>query len=124
MTPEVVIALDASAGDAILYATALETLAIAMEVVALVGMQPFGPAPWPDRQAPGGGQVVDERFEDHRHKVVSVGLRDVEHQRNACSVGHDMALAAELAPVVELGPVCGPPGGLGTLAPSMLARLK
>ena len=122
VAPEPVMALDAPAGDAVLNATALEMVAAAMEVVALVGLQALGPASWPARQAPDSGQVVDELFEDDR--VVPVGSRDAEHQRDASSVGHDVALAAELAPVSGVGARVRAPRGLGTLAPSMLARLK
>ncbi len=122
MTPEAVIALDAPAGDAVLNATALEMVAAAMEVVALVGMQSFGPAPWPARQTPDSGQVVDELFEDDR--VVPVGSRDAKHQRDARSVGHDVAFAAELATVGRVGARVRAPRGLATLAPSMLARLN
>ncbi len=50
MTPEPVVALDAPAGDAVLNATALEMVAAAMEVVALVSVQALGPASWPARQ--------------------------------------------------------------------------
>ena len=122
VTPEPVIALDAPAGDAVLNATALEMGAAAMEVVALVRVQVLGPASWPARQAPDSGQVVDELFEDDR--VVPVGSCDAEHQRDARSVGHDVAFAAELAAVGRVGARVRTPRGLGTLAPSMLARLK
>ena len=122
MTPEPVIALDAPAGDAVLNATALEMVAAAMEVVALVGVQALGPASWPARQAPDSGQVVDELFEDDR--VVQVGSCDAEHQRDARPVGHDVAFAAELAAVGRVGARVRTPRGLATLAPSMLARLK
>ena len=122
MTPEPVIALDAPASNAILNPTALEMLTTAMEVVSLVGMQPLRPTSWPARQASDSRQVVDELFEDDR--VVPVGSRDAEHQRDASSVGHDVALAAELAPVSGVGARVRAPRGLGTLAPSMLARLK
>ena len=122
VTPEPVIALDAPAGNAILNAMALEMVAAALEIVALVGVQPFRPAFWPARQAPDSRQVVDELLEDHR--VMPVGACDAEHQRDARSVSHDVTLAAELAPVGGVGARVRTPRGLGTLAPSMLARLK
>jgi hypothetical protein len=122
VAPEPVIALDAPAGDTVLNATALGMVAAPMEVVALVDVQALGPASWPARQAPYSGQVVDELFEDDR--VVPVGSRDAEHQRDACSVGHDVAFAAELAAVGRVGARVRTLRGLGTLAPSMLARLK
>jgi hypothetical protein len=44
MTPEPVVALDAPA--AVLNASPLQMFATAMEVVALVGVQPLEPASW------------------------------------------------------------------------------
>ena len=122
VAPEPVVALDAPTGDAVLDTAPLQMFATAMEVITLVSVQPLGPASRSARQSSNGGQVVDEFLEDHG--VVPVGPRDAEHERDARSIGHNVALAAELAAVGRVGARVRTPRGLGTLAPSMLARLK
>ena len=108
VAPEPVIALDAPASDAVLNAMALEMVAAAMEVVALVSVHALGPASWPARQAPNSGQVVDELFEDDR--VVPVGSRDTERQWMPTRSVTTWRLLPSLPRSVGLGPVCGPPG--------------
>ncbi len=109
VAPEPIIALDASAGDAIFDASALELSTASRVVVALVRMQLPRPPPRPARLTTHRRQGVDQFLEDHR--IVAVGARDTEDQRDALGVRDEVALAAELAPVRGLGPVCGPPGG-------------
>jgi hypothetical protein len=101
VTPEPVIALDALVGDPLPNATTLQMVATVMKVVTLVDVQPFVPALWPPQQVSDSGRVVDGLFEGHRARLV--GSREAEHQRDARSVGHEMALAAELAPVGGVG---------------------
>ena len=120
---EPVVALDAAAGDAIFDAAQLPMRTTACEVIALVCMQLGWPAAWPSRLASDSRQRVYQRLEDHR--VVAVGTSDAEHERDAVDVRHEVALHSEPAAVRRVGPgVQTPPGGLATLAPSMLARPK
>jgi len=119
---EPIIALDASAGDAILDASALEVSTASRVVVTLVRMQFSGPAARPSPLAAHRRQGVDQFVEDHR--IVTVGPSDAEDQRDALAVRDEVALAAKLAPVRGVGPRVRAPRGLGTLAPSMLTRLK
>ena len=122
VAPEPVIALNTSAGDAILDTAAREVRAAARKVVDLVGMQLCGPAARPARLAAHGRQGVYQLLEDHR--IMAVGPGDAEHQRDALAIRDEVALAAEFAPVRGVGPCVRAPRGLGTLAPSMQARLK
>lgn len=119
---EAIIAFDALARDSDLDAAAAQMSAATFVVIALVGMKPVGPAagfaqaPWHR------GQRIDEILEDHG--VMPVGPRDAKDQWDAMAVGDEVALAAEFAPVRRVGTCVGAPRGLGTLAPSRLARLK
>ena len=122
VAPEPIIALDASAGDAILDPAAFEMGAASRKVVTLVRMQFPGPPARLASPAAHRRQGVDQFLEDHR--VVAVGPGDAEDQRDALAVRDEVAFAAEFAPVRGVGPRVRAPRGLGTLAPSMLTRLK
>ncbi len=111
---EPIIALDASAGDAILDASALEMSTASRVVVTLVRMQFARPAARPSSLAAHRRQGVDQFVEDHR--IVTVGPSDAEDQRDALAVRDEVALAAKLAPVGGVGPRVRAPRGLGTLA--------
>lgn len=63
---------------------------------------------------------IERGFECHR--VVPVGARDRDGQRNASCVYDDVPFRPELAPVCRVGAGFLAPRGLGTLAPSILAR--
>mgnify|MGYP003617906766 FL=1 len=122
MTPEPVIALDATPGNTPRNAKLAQMSAATREVIALVGMQLVRPAPRPTATATHRWQGIDQLLEHHR--VMPVGARDAEDQRDALAVRDDVALAAELAPVRRVGAGVLAPRGLATLAASMLARLK
>lgn len=122
VAPEPIIALDALAGDAILDASALEMSTASRVVVTLVRVQFLGPPARPASLATYRRQGVDQFLEDHG--IVTVGPGDAEDQRDALAVRDEVALAAEFAPVRGVGPRVRAPRGLGTLAPSMLTRLK
>jgi hypothetical protein len=120
--PKSVIALDASAGDTVPNTETLEVRAAPGEVIALVCMQLGGPAPRPARLAAHARQGVDQLLKDHR--IMAIGPGDAKHQWDALAVRDEVALAAKFAPVRGVGPCVRAPRGLGTLAPSIQARLK
>jgi len=122
MAPEPVVTLDAFAGNTILDTAALEVGAASGVVIALVRMQLAGPVAWPARFAAHSRQGIDQLLKDHR--IMAVGPGDAKDQRDALAVRDDVALAAEFSPVRGVGPRVRAPRGLGTLAPSTLARLK
>ncbi len=122
VAPEPIIVLNTSAGNTVLDTPALEVRAAAGKVVAFVGMQLVGPAPRPAWLATHGRQGIDQFLKDHR--TMAVGSGDAKRQRDALAVCDDVALAAEFAPVRGIGPCMQAPRGLGTLAPSIQARLK
>lgn len=109
VAPEPAVAFDALARDAILDACAPEMRVAARIVVPLVRMQFRGPAAWPARFTAHGRQGIDQLFEDHR--IMAVGARDAEHQRDTLAVRDQVALAAELAPVRGVEPCVRAPGG-------------
>lgn len=74
----------------------------------LVGVQLVGPTAWSAWLARDPRYGIHEFFECHR--VVPVGPRDAEHQRDALPVRDEMAFAAELAFVCRVGPGYEPPG--------------
>ena len=122
VTPQPIIALDALAGDAILDASTLEMSMASRVVVTFVRMQFHRPPARPAPLATHRRHSVDQLLEDHR--IVTIGPGDAEDQRDALAVRDEVALAAEFAPVRRVGPGVRAPRGLGTLAPSMLTRLK
>lgn len=109
MAAQSVIAFDALACNSVLDSSQLDVCMAAREVIALVGVQFFGATPGPATQPSNRRQCVNQLLEEHR--VMPIGPCDAKHQRDALPVRDEVALAAELAPVRGLGPVCGPPGG-------------
>jgi len=109
VAPEPIIALDASAGDAIFDASALEVSTASRVVVTLVRMQFTGPPARPAPLATHRRQGVDQFLEDHR--IVTVGPSDAEDQRDALAVRDEMAFATKFAPVRGVGPRVRAPGG-------------
>jgi len=109
-------------GRGYLDASTPEMLPTACEVVALVRVQLVWPTARLAALSPYIGQGIDQLLENHR--VVAVGTSHAEHQRDALAVCDDVAFAAEFSPVRGVGPSVRAPRGLGTLAPSRLARLK
>jgi len=122
MTPEPIIALDAAPSNACRDAQPAQVGSATRKVVPLVRMQLARPAPGPAALTAHPRQGIDQLLEHHR--VVPVGARDTEDQRDALAVRDDVALAAELASVRRVGACVRAPRGLATLAASRLARLK
>lgn len=122
MAAQAIIALNTFTCDSHFDATVTQMRSAALVVIAFVGMQLVRPAarlanaPWHR------WQCVDEFFEDDR--VVPVRTGHAEHHRDAVAIRDDVTFAAEFAPVCWVGPCERAPRGLGTLAPSILARLK
>jgi hypothetical protein len=93
------------------------------EVVALIRVQlgrplarPTRPAPWPDDRR----DRVHDLFEQQR--VVGVGGRQPDRQRQAAAVDQQVVLGAGLAPVDRVRANQLPPRRARTLAESMAAR--
>lgn len=122
MTPEPVIALDATPGNTRRDAQLAQVGAATRKVIALVGMQLVRPASGPATTAAHRRQGIDQLLEHDR--VMPIGARDAKDRRDALALRDDVALAAELAPVRRVGASVLAPRGLATLAASMLARLK
>jgi hypothetical protein len=91
-----------------LNATALEMFTTAMEVVALVGVHPFGPASWPSRQTSNGKQVVDESSK----AIGSCRLAPVTQNASGMPASSVTIwrLPTSLPRSVGLEPVCEPRG--------------
>lgn len=122
MAAKPVFVFDAFACDTDLDATAVQVLTASRAVVGLVSMQLVGAGTRATAHPGNPRQRIDKLLEHHR--VVPVGTGDAEHQRDALAVRDDVALAAELAAIRGVGPCVRAPRGLGTLAPSKLARVK
>lgn len=122
MTPEPVVAFDAAPGNTRGDPQLAQVGAATSKVIALVDMQLVRPAPGPTTTAAHCWQGIDQFLEHYR--VMAIGARDAEDQRDALAVGDDVALAAELAPVRRAGAGVLAPRGLATLAASELTRLK
>jgi len=90
-------ALDPAAGDAVLDATAGESLTTAAVIVGLVGVQPGRAFA---RSSPA---LADRRHSIHHRlehpAVVHVGSRQLQRERDALRIGEDVAFRARLAPV-------------------------
>nr|EUJ13076.1 hypothetical protein RSP673_17655 [Ralstonia solanacearum P673] len=76
----------------------------------------------PAIQAAYSGNRIQRGFECDR--IMSIGSRYGDCQGNASRVDYEVPFAAELASVRRVRPGLFAPRGLGTLAPSMLARLQ
>jgi hypothetical protein len=114
------VAFDAFAGDADLDALVTHPRSEVGLVVGLVGMQLGGLAPaW----ATSG---LDRRDRHHqrleREGVVGVGRGDRDRQRQACPVGQDVDLRAELAAVDGAGAGQRSPFFARIAAPSTITR--
>lgn len=122
MSSESVVALDTSAGNTVLDAPTLEMGATARKVVALVRVQFAGPATRPAALACNRRQGINQLVEHHR--VMTIGPGDAEHHRDALAIRDEVTFAAKFSPVRRVRACVRAPRGLGTLAPSMLKRLK
>ena len=97
VSPQTLAALDAAAGDAVLDATAGESLTTAAMIVGLVGMQPGGAFP---RSCPALADRRDSIHDRLQHPaVVDVGPRQLQRKGDGLRIGEDVALRARLAAI-------------------------
>ncbi len=122
VTAQALRALDALAGDPGPYAAPLQILPTSAAVVSLVGMQLVGALTRPAIQATYRGNRIQGGFECDR--VVSIRPCYGDGQGNASGIDYEVPLAPEFAAIRRARPGLFAPRGLGTLAPSMLARLQ
>ncbi len=122
VTAQALPALDALAGDPGPYAAPLQILPASAAVVSLVGMQLVGALTRPAIQATYRGNRIQGGFECDR--VMSIRLCYGDGQGNASGIDYEVPLAPEFAAIRRARPGLFAPRGLGTLAPSMLARLQ
>lgn len=109
MAAQPVIAFNPPTGDAVLDAMTPQMRPTSRMVVALVGVQFCRPALRSTSTAPDAWLRVNQLLEDNR--IVTIGSRDAEHQRDAPAVRDQMAFAAELASVRGIRPGVRAPGG-------------
>ena len=110
VSPEPLAGVDPAAGDPWGDAASAEGTAQVRGVVGLVGVQ-LGRAlarttrlpSWADDRRDG----VDER--EQLRRVVGVGRREADGQRDAVAIHHQVVLGARLAAVDRVRPVCSPP---------------
>ncbi len=122
VTAQALPALDALAGDPGPYAAPLQILPTSAAVVSLVGMQLVGALTRPAIQATYRGNRIQGGFECDR--VMSIRPCYGDGQGNASGIDYEVPLAPEFAAIRRARPGLFAPRGLGTLAPSMLARLQ
>ncbi len=122
VTAQALPALDALAGDPGSYAAPLQILPTSAAVVSLVGKQLVGALTRPAIQATYRGNRIQGGFECDR--VMSIRPRYGDGQGNASGIDYEVPLAPEFAAIRRARPGLFAPRGLGTLAPSMLARLQ
>ncbi len=120
MPSEPLAAFHTATGDTCRDAAPLQVTPTACKVIALVRMQlvrAFARLAIQSRHSRNG---IERGLEGHR--VVAVGTRDRDGQRNAARVYDDVPLRPEFAPVRRVGAGFLAPRGLETLAASRLAR--
>ncbi len=122
VTAQALPALDALAGDPGPYAAPLQILPTSAAVVSLVGMQLVGALTRPAIQATYRGNRIQGGFECDR--VMSIRPCYGDGQGNASGIDYEVPLAPEFAAIRRARPGLFAPRGLGTLAPSILARLQ
>ncbi len=122
VTAQALPALDALAGDPGPYAAPLQILPASAAVVSLVGMQLVGALTRPAIQATYRGNRIQGGFECDR--VMSIRPCYGDGQGNASGIDYEVPLAPEFAAIRRVRPGLFAPRGLGTLAPSILARLQ
>ncbi len=120
MSSEPLAAFHAATGDTGLDATLLQITPAASEVMALVCMQLARTFAGLAAQARHRRDGIKRGLECHR--IVSVGARDRDSQRDAACVYDDVPFRTKLSPIRRGGAGFLAPRGLETLAPSRLAR--
>jgi hypothetical protein len=120
MPPELLLAFYAASRDTSRDAAPAQVTPTARKVVTLVCMQLTRALAGLAIQAGHRRNGIERGLECYR--IVPVGTRDCDGQRNASRVYDDVPLRPELAPVGWVGTGFLAPRGLETLAPSRLAR--
>lgn len=118
--PKLLLAFYAAPRDTSGDATLAQITPTARKIVSLVRMQLTRALAGLAIQARHRRNGIERGLECYR--IVSVGARDRDGQRNASRVYDDVPLRPELAPVGWVRAGFLAPRGLGTLAPSILAR--
>ncbi|AJY10750.1 hypothetical protein BDAG_03705 [Burkholderia dolosa AU0158] len=120
MPSEPLFAFHTTTSDTGRDATLLQVTPTASKVIAPVRMQFARAFAGLAIQSRHCGNGIERGLECHR--IVPVGPRDRDGQRNASRIYDDVSFRPELAPVRRVGAGFLAPRGLETLAPSMLAR--
>jgi len=113
-------AFDTAPGDAWNDRPPAQRASAVGEVIALVGVQFGGSAPWPASTLADGRYGIDECLQ--QLAVVAVGWRDPQGERDAVGVHEDVALGARLAAIRRARAGLLAPLFAGTLALSTAAR--
>ncbi len=111
---------DTTPGDTSLDAALSQITSTARKVIPFVSVQFGRPLARLTIQASHGRDGIERGLE--RHRIVSIGSRDRDGQRNAACIYNDVSFRSELAAIGRVGPGFLAPRGLETLAPSRLAR--
>ncbi len=113
-------AFDTAACDTSLDAALSQITSATPEVIPFVSVQFARALAWRTVQPGYRRNGIERGLECHR--IVAVGSRDRDGQRNAACIYDDVSLRSELAAVGRVGAGFLAPRGLETLAPSRLAR--
>ncbi|ACR29016.1 Hypothetical protein bglu_1g19000 [Burkholderia glumae BGR1] len=120
MSPQPFAAFDTAAGDTGLDAALSQITPATREVIPFVSVQFARTLARLAVQARYRRNGIKRGFECHR--IVPVGSRNRDSQRDAACIYDDVSFRSELASVRRVGAGFLPPRGLETLAPSRLAR--
>ncbi len=118
--PEPLAAFDTATRDTGLDAALSQIAPATCEVIPFVSVQFGRPLARLTIQPRHGRNGIQRGLECHR--IVSVGSRDRDSQRDAACIYDDVSFRSELAAVRRVGAGFLAPRGLETLAPSRLAR--
>ena len=120
MTLEPLTSFDTTAGNTGLDAALSQIAPATSEVIPFVGVQFARPLARLPVQARYRRNGIERGLECHR--IVPIGSRDHDSQRDAACIYDDVSLRSELASVRRVGAGVLASRGLETLAPSRLAR--
>lgn len=120
MPSEPLAAFHPASGDTCRDAALLQIMPTTCKVISLVRMQLVWALTGRAIEARHCRNGIERGLE--RHRVVAVGTRDRDGQRNTACIYDDVPFRPELAPVCRVRAGFLPPRGLETLAASRLAR--
>ncbi|ALK32993.1 hypothetical protein bpln_2g07400 [Burkholderia plantarii] len=120
MPPKAIATFDATTRDTCLDAALSQIMSTARKVIPFVSVQFGRPLARLTSQASHGRDGIKRELECHR--IVPIGSRDRDSQRDATRIYDDVSFRSELAAVRRVGAGFLAPRGLETLAPSRLAR--